>query len=76
MCSFTVWPKDSETLNQSPVLRKVNLKVSTKNYEHFKMLGAKNTKDKNGVFQATCGGDSGGPLMYLEKSSQRWILIG
>ena len=71
------WPKENvSTFYQSPVLRKVNLKVSTKNYNHFKMFGTELSKDKTGMFQDACAGDSGGPLMYLEKSSQRWILIG
>ena len=64
------------TSKQSPVLKKVDLRVSTKNYKHLTILGTEVTKDKNGVFEDPCSGDSGGPLMYQDKSSLRWTLIG
>ena len=60
---------------QSPNLRRVDLRVSMKNYKHFTLLGTE-TKQINGVYQDPCAGDSGGPLMYEDKSSQRWIVIG
>ena len=60
---------------QSPMLKRVNLKVSTKSFKHTKMLGTLVEK-KNGVYQDPCAGDSGGPLMYKDKNSGRWILIG
>ena len=61
---------------QSPVLRRVDLRVSMKKYKHFKMFGTELKKDKNGVFEDPCAGDSGGPLMYRDRSSHRWTLIG
>ena len=60
---------------QSPMLKRVNLKVSTKSFKHTKMLGTLVEK-KDGVYQDPCAGDSGGPLMYKDKNSGRWILIG
>ena len=60
---------------QSPMLKRVNLKVSTKSFKHTKMLGTLVEK-KNGVYQDPCAGDSGGPLMYQDQSSRQWILIG
>ena len=60
---------------QSPMLKRVNLKVSTKSFKHTKMLGTLVEK-KDGVYQDPCAGDSGGPLMYQDQSSGQWILIG
>merc|ERR1712179_16850 len=64
------------TSKQSPVLRRVDLRVSKKKYDHFKMFGTELRKDENGVFEDPCAGDSGGPLMYKDRSSYRWTLIG
>ena len=43
---------------QSPVLKEVNLTVSNKRYEHYKMLGTE-LKKINGLYQDACSGDSG-----------------
>ena len=64
-----------ENKHQSPMLKRVNLRVSTKSFKHSKMLGTLVEK-KNGVYQDPCAGDSGGPLMYQDQSSGQWILIG
>ena len=63
------------TAEQSKMLKRVDLRVSMKTYKHFKMLGTE-TRQKNGVYQDPCAGDSGGPLMYQDRSSGRWVLIG
>ena len=63
------------TAEQSTKLKRVDLRVSMKTYKHFKMLGTE-TRQKNGVYQDPCSGDSGGPLMYQDRSSGRWMLIG
>ena len=63
------------TAEQSTKLKRVDLRVSMKTYQHFKMLGTE-TREIKGVYQDPCVGDSGGPLMYHDKSSGRWILIG
>ena len=60
---------------QSPHLRRVDLRVSMKNYKHHTLLGTE-LKKINGVYQDPCAGDSGGPLMYEDTSSHRWTLIG
>ena len=65
----------SEKSGQSPLLKKVDLMVSRKNFKINTILGTE-TKQINGVYQDPCAGDSGGPLMYEDKSSQRWSVIG
>ena len=64
------------TRRQSPLLKRVDLRVSMKNYEHFTILGTETRRDRNGVFADPCAGDSGGPLMYKDRRSHRWTLIG
>ena len=77
MCRFSFEQKGkASTRKQSPVLKKVDLRVSMKNYNHFKMFGTELRIDRSGVFQDPCAGDSGGPLMYLDRRSYRWTLIG
>ena len=63
------------TKAQSAMLKRVDLTVSTHKFEHYKMFGTL-TQKKNGVYQDPCSGDSGGPLMYQNKISGRWIIIG
>ena len=63
------------TRKQSNELKRVSLRVSMKNFRHFRMFGTELEK-KNGVYQDPCAGDSGGPLMYQDNNSGRWILIG
>ena len=43
---------------QSPVLKSVWLKVSTKEYKHYKMLGTE-LSIKDNEYQDPCSGDSG-----------------
>jgi len=67
--------KPSVNVYQSPFLRMVELSVSPKRYRHTKMFGTVLTK-KEDEYQDPCSGDSGGPLMYLDSSSGRYVLIG
>ena len=76
-CRFMIEQEGQDwTSKQSPVPRRVDLRVSKKKYKHFKMFGTELRKDENGVFEDPCAGDSGGPLMYRDRSSHRWTLIG
>ena len=60
---------------QSTFLKRVNLRVSNTTYKRYKMFGTELEK-KNGVWQDPCSGDSGGPLMYQDPESDRWVIIG
>ena len=76
ICRFMIEEEGkASTKQQSPMLKRVNLRVSMKSYKHFMMLGTE-TRQKNGEYQDPCAGDSGGPLMYQDRSSGRWMLIG
>jgi len=61
--------------SQSTFLRAVSLPVSSKKYKHFNFFGTKTVKI-GGIYQDPCSGDSGGPLMYLDPSTQSYMLIG
>jgi len=61
--------------NQSPHLKYVPLKVNPRKFSHRFMFGTKVSK-KDDVYQDPCSGDSGGPLMYLNKSTNKYVLIG
>jgi len=67
--------KPSVSTRQSPYLRMVKLSVSPKRYNHTKMFGTVLSM-KEDEYQDPCAGDSGGPLMYLDSSSGRYVLIG
>ena len=61
-----------ETGQQSDELLKADLIVSDHKYKHHKMFGTLVGEDK----KDPCSGDSGGPLMYRDKESGRWVAIG
>merc|ERR1719431_2176680 len=65
----------TDSVNQSPVLKAVELTVSPKQYYHKKMFGTELSK-KDNVYQDPCSGDSGGPLMYYNQTTSRYVLIG
>jgi len=63
----------------SDVLKRVDLIVSRKRYNHEKVLGTVLHKDFEGyrlVYQDPCSGDSGGPLMYFNKARGSYEIIG
>ena len=68
---------------QSPLLRRVDLTVSTKKIYNGdfpglgqNMIGTDMRKNEKGEYMSPCSGDSGGPLMFKDESSGRWTLIG
>jgi len=67
--------QDDWTGQQSKFLKRVNLSVSKTKYSNDKMLGTKVEFD-NGEWQDPCAGDGGGPLMYQDPDSDRWVIIG
>ena len=67
--------QDPWTAYQSKFLKRVNLRVSNTTYKHIKMFGTV-VEFKRGEWQDPCAGDSGGPLMYQDPDSGRWIIIG
>jgi len=69
------WGFYDETLKFSPELRSVELTVVKRKYFEKKMFGTKLIK-KNGVYQDPCGSDSGGPLMFYNDKTARYVLIG
>ena len=49
--------------------------MSNTKYKMYKMFGTE-LKFKRGEWQDPCSGDSGGPLMYQDPDSDRWVIIG
>ena len=66
---------DDWTSQGSPFLKRVDLRVSNTTYNASKMFGTV-VEYKRGEWQDPCAGDSGGPLMYQDPDSGRWIIIG
>merc|ERR1711974_465984 len=66
--------KTGKVERQSLSLRDVELAVSSKKYDHYKMFGTKGTNEKGKVTDA-CSGDSGGPLIWKSPAA-RFVLIG
>ena len=56
---------DHVNRGQSPVLRKVTLKVSTKEYKHTYFLGTEVNKNAKGEWMDPCSGDSGWLCSYI-----------
>ena len=68
--------RTESSTGQSPMLKRVNLMVSMRNFNRQTIIGTELRQNSNGDFEDPCAGDSGGPLMYEDTSSQRWTLIG
>ena len=60
----------------SEVLREITLTVSNTSFNHTKMFGTEAARNENGTVKDACGGDSGGPLMYQDPDTGRWIILG
>merc|ERR1712142_1232094 len=69
------WGYTESIKKVTDVLRKVNLTVSDKQYDHRKMFGTKLEKNADGEYMDPCAGDSGGPLMKM-LDSRKAIIIG
>ena len=52
-----------------------DIKVSAKKNDNMNMFTTELEKNK-GVYKDPCNGDSGGPLMYQDPPSSRWIVLG
>ena len=50
--------------------------MSSYKYKHEKMFGTLVNKNEDGEPMDPCSGDSGGPLMYYEEESGRYVVIG
>jgi len=74
------WTTPEISRKQSPLLQSVDLKVSNKKFKHKKLFGTelKRMRDKYGKksYGDACSGDSGGPLMYQNITTGKYILIG
>jgi len=66
-------PSISES--QSRYLKSVELTVSPIKFRNELMFGT-NLEMKHGVFQDPCSGDSGGPLMFYNETTSKYVLIG
>ena len=52
------------------------IKVSAKKYNNTNMFMTELEQTNKGVYKDPCNGDSGGPLMYQDPASSRWIILG
>ena len=52
------------------------IKVSANKSENTNMIMTELEKNKDQVYKDPCNGDSGGPLMYQDPPSSRWIILG
>jgi len=65
------------TVAQSPVLREVKLNVSTEKYKNKNIFGTVvERRPGDNQYMDPCSGDSGGPLMFYDKPTSRYVLIG
>ena len=64
---------------ESPLLKRINLRVSSTAYKHEKMMGTLvegPAASGKGEWQDPCAGDGGGPLMLPAEGTNQWVVIG
>ena len=62
--------------SQSEDLRHVQLTVSATNFKNINMFGTELHNNSKGEVMDPCSGDSGGPLIYQESKSGKFVIIG
>merc|ERR1719489_644738 len=71
--------KNPWTNMESPLLKRINLRVSSTAYKHEKMMGTLvegPAASGKGEWQDPCAGDGGGPLMLPAEGTNQWVVIG